>query len=176
MAERLALLRGEDPEGETLVDDERLLRVAALDRLWRDHLARCADLRDGAHLARLGGRQPLDVYTTGATASFGQFHTDFESAAAAIQRTVRAGEAAGFRAGPVAPATTWTYLVNDDPFRHTMGSLLTGPGGPTIAMYAAADARPVVPGLGRCRSLVAKGAKRKTGAPWWRLPLVVRGS
>ena len=35
VAERLALLRGEDPEGETLVDEERWLRVAALDRLWR---------------------------------------------------------------------------------------------------------------------------------------------
>ncbi len=161
VAERVALLRGEDPEGETLVDDERLLRVAALDRLWREHLARCADLRDGAHLARLGGRQPLDVYTTGATASFGQFHTDFESAAAAIRLAVRAGGAARSRAGLAAPATTWTYLVNDDPFRHTMGSMLTGPGGPTIAMYAAATLGPLFLAWG----VVDRWWKRKNERP-----------
>lgn len=131
VAERLALLRGDDAEGEALGEEERRLRVAALDRLWREHLARCAELRDGAHLARLGGRQPLDVYTAGATASFARVQEEFESA---VEQPATA---------LVAPATTWTYLVNDDPFRHTMGSLLTGPGGPTIAIYAAALLSPL---------------------------------
>jgi hypothetical protein len=31
------------------------------------------DLRDGAHLARLGGRDPLSIYTTAATESFARF-------------------------------------------------------------------------------------------------------
>jgi preprotein translocase subunit SecA len=131
VAERLALLRDDDAEGEALGEEARRLRVAALDRLWREHLARCADLRDGAHLARLGGRQPLDVYTAGATASFARVQEEFESAVEQPPTAL------------VAPATTWTYLVNDDPFRHTMGSLLTGPGGPTIAIYAAALLSPL---------------------------------
>ena len=123
VAERHALLNGDGPDGETLDAAERQQRVAALDRSWRNHLARCADLRDGAHLARLGGRQPLDVYTAGAAASFAQFQDEIEAA-----------REKGTEAALAAPATTWTYLVNDDPFRHTMGSLLTGPGGPTIAI------------------------------------------
>jgi hypothetical protein len=76
---------------------------------------------------------------------------------------VHAPGGAGSGAGPAAPATTWTYLVNEDPFRHTMGSLLTGPGGPTIAIYAAAMLGPL---------LLAWGVvdrwwkwKKKTGAP-----------
>ena len=102
-----------------------------------------------AHLARLGGRQPLDVYTAGATASFAQFQDELEAAR-------EAGTCA-----LAAPATTWTYLVNDDPFRHTMGSLLTGPGGPTIAMYAAAVLGPLFLGWG----VVDRGVRsRKYGA------------
>ena len=155
----------------TLVDDERSLRVAALDRLWREHLARCADLRDGAHLARLGGRQPLDVYTTGATASFGQFHDDFESAAAAIRRAVRAG---GPRAPGPAPGGS-SHDVDLSGERRSVpphdGQPAHRPGGPDHRDVCGGDARAPVPGLGRCRSLVGNGAKRKTGAPWWRLPV-----
>ncbi len=164
VAERQALLRGDDADGTTLGARERRLRVAALDGLWRAHLARCADLRDGAHLARLGGRQPLDVYTAGATASFGRLQDEFEAAIAAIAEAGRRGDGDGDAAGPpAAPATTWTYLVNDDPFRHTMGSLLTGPGGPTIAMYAAAMLGPLFLAWGIVDRWW-KGRTKRTGA------------
>ena len=36
------------------------------------------------------------------------------------------------------PASTWTYLINDDPFRNQIGQMLTGPGRATIAIAAAA--------------------------------------
>jgi preprotein translocase subunit SecA len=119
-------------ERRALVGSGDAAGVSLLDRLWRQHLARCADLRDGAHLARLGGRDPLSLYTTAATESFARFNQEYEAAGAGER-----GEAV------LAPATTWTYLVNDDPFRHTMGSLLTGPGGPTVAIYAAALLAPL---------------------------------
>jgi hypothetical protein len=35
------------------------------------------------------------------------------------------------------PSSTWTYLVDADSFRDRIGSLLTGPGGATVAIYAA---------------------------------------
>jgi preprotein translocase subunit SecA len=44
--------------------------VARLDVLWRRHLDVCAQYRETAHLARLGGRDPLDVYTSAARAAF----------------------------------------------------------------------------------------------------------
>ena len=42
------------------------------------------------------------------------------------------------------PSSTWTYLVNDDPFRNQIGMMLTGPGRTTIAIYAAAIMMPLL--------------------------------
>ena len=42
------------------------------------------------------------------------------------------------------PSSTWTYLVNDDPFRNQIGMMLTGPGRTTIATYAAALLGPLL--------------------------------
>jgi preprotein translocase subunit SecA len=128
VAERRVLLDGRGDLGDRV-------RVAAIDQEWRRHLAHCAELREGAHLARLGGREPLQVFTAGVLASFDGFGE-------AVDARVDALDAAG--AFPPAPATTWTYLVNDDPFRHTMGTLLTGAGGPTIAIYAAVFMAPLL--------------------------------
>jgi hypothetical protein len=75
------------------------------------------------------------VFTVGVLASFDGFGE-------AVDARVRAAEASA--AVPSAPATTWTYLVNDDPFRHTMGTLLTAAGGPTIAIYAAVFMAPLL--------------------------------
>ncbi|HEY6507991.1 MAG TPA: hypothetical protein VIY56_08245, partial [Vicinamibacterales bacterium] len=130
VAERSALL-----DGHAAGEVERRVRVGAIDEEWRRHLAHCAELREGAHLARLGGREPLQVYTAGVLASFDGFGE-------AVDARVRSRDASA--AIPASPATTWTYLVNDDPFRHTMGTLLTGAGGPTIAIYAAVFMAPLL--------------------------------
>ena len=140
------------PRAARPVEAARAWRGRAAIDLWRQHLARCADLRDGAHLARLGGREPLSVYTAGAA---GVVRTLCERSS-----SPRTGS---HRPPLVAPATTWTYLVNDDPFRHTMGSLLTGPGGPTIAMYAAAVLGPLFLAWGVVDRWW-RGRKKKTGA------------
>ncbi len=42
------------------------------------------------------------------------------------------------------PASTWTYLVNDDPFRNQIGAMLTGPGRASIAVYAAMFVMPLL--------------------------------
>jgi preprotein translocase subunit SecA len=113
VAERRVLLDGRG-------DLANRVRVAAIDQEWLRHLAHGAELREGAHLARLGGREPLQVFTAGVLASFDGFGE-------AVNARVDALDGRG--AIPPARATTWTYLVNDDPFRQTMGTLLTGAGG-----------------------------------------------
>ena len=40
--------------------------------------------------------------------------------------------------GITGPSSTWTYLVNDDPFRNQILLKLIGPGGTTIAIYSSA--------------------------------------
>ena len=65
-------------------------------------------------------------------------------------RSRRSARCASWRAGSTssatglkAPSSTWTYLVNDDPFKNRLGALLTGPGGATVAIYAAAMLMPL---------------------------------
>lgn len=120
--------------------------MGAIDREWRRHLALCAELREGAHLARLGGRVPLVVYTTAVLAAFAELpgRVDDATREALDAVMVRAGRLEVSAALPPAPTSTWTYLVNDDPFRHTIGTLLTAPGGQTMAIYAAALVGPLL--------------------------------
>jgi preprotein translocase subunit SecA len=122
--------------------------VAMLDALWRQHLDVCAQYRETAHLARLGGRDPLDVYTSAVRSAF----EGFEDALAGEQRPVPG------RAGSL-PSSTWTYLVNDDPFAHTIGAMLSGPGGPTIAIYAAALLGPLLLAWGAVDRWLRPGAR-----------------
>lgn len=127
-------------------DAERRIRLGAIDREWRRHLALCADVREGAHLARLGGGEPLAVYTTAVLAAFAELpdRVDTATREALSVVEVRAGRLELSAAVPPTPTSTWTYLVNDDPFRHTIGTLLTGPGGHTKAIYAAALLGPLL--------------------------------
>jgi preprotein translocase subunit SecA len=129
-----------------VVDAERDVTLACIDRAWADHLALCADVREGIHLVRLGGQDPLTVYTSEAIRAFSGIHDAIDEAVLAALERVRA---AGGRidlasAGVNAPSATWTYLVSDDPFKSRIGALLTGPGGTTIAMYSAAVLTPLL--------------------------------
>jgi preprotein translocase subunit SecA len=126
--------------GEAATDDvERAVTRAHLDRLWREHLAACADLREGIHLVRLGGQDPLQRFTAGVQAGFARMS---EALDAAVLRSLDAVRAAGGRLEVAGvdlegPSATWTYLVNDDPFREQVLLSLTGAGGRTMAVYAA---------------------------------------
>ena len=59
---------------------ERLATIAHIDRAWTDHLALVADVREGVHLVALGGRDPLQHFTTEITMAFGALETRIEQA------------------------------------------------------------------------------------------------
>jgi preprotein translocase subunit SecA len=99
----------------------RLARRAALfeiDRLWADHLAWLADLREGIHLVSLGRKEPIQEFQKAATDAFLELEGRI---GAAIEASLRSFVA---REGPIdlegeglkGPSSTWTYLVNDDQF------------------------------------------------------------
>ncbi len=122
-----------------VVEAERVITLGCIDRAWRDHLALCADVREGIHLARLGGQDPLTRFTSEAIAAFTTIDETIDDAVQAALATVRVDgselDLAG--TGLKAPTSTWTYLVNDDPFKSRIGAMLTGPGGATFATYSA---------------------------------------
>ncbi len=98
---------------------DRIARWVALfhiDRIWADHLAWLADLREGIHLVSLGRKEPLAEFQKAATEAFLELE---EKIGASKAETL---EALLGREGPVdleaeglkGPSSTWTYLVNED--------------------------------------------------------------
>jgi preprotein translocase subunit SecA len=164
MERRQALLRGEvvpdvwtqSPQrraalvsaaGEAAVREaERTITLYQIDRAWRDHLALCADLREGIHLVRLGGQDPLTHFTREAIAAFSKVEESIDDAVlkSIEQVCVENGHLDLAELRITGPSSTWTYLVNDDPFRNQIGSLLTGIGGATIAVYSASILMPLL--------------------------------
>ena len=59
------------------------------------------------------------------------------------------------------PSSTWTYLVNDDPFKNRIGAMLTGPGGATVAIYSAAMMMPLLILWGLVESLLRRATRRR---------------
>ena len=62
------------------VDAERAVTLGCIDRAWRDHLAFCADLREGIHLVRLGGQDPLTRFTSEAIQAFSRMDDAIDEA------------------------------------------------------------------------------------------------
>jgi len=118
---------------------EQAVTLYHIDRAWREHLDFCATLREGIHLTRLGGQDPLQRFTTEAMRTFAGLEGAIDQAVLAAIEDVRiAGNGLDLTAvGLKRPSSTWTYLVNDDPFRNQIGALLTGAGGVTVAIYSA---------------------------------------
>ena len=149
--------------GDTaVVAAERRVTLFCIDRAWRDHLALCADVREGIHLVRLGGRDPLTQFTSQAIAAFSQIDDAIDEAVLAALALVRIdGSALDLTAtGLKGPSATWTYLVNDDPFKSRIGALLTGPGGATVAMYSAAVMMPLLVAWGLVDSFFRRSGRR----------------
>jgi preprotein translocase subunit SecA len=133
--------------GEAAVRDaERIVTLACIDRAWCDHLAFAADLREGVHLVALGGLDPLTRYTTDLNRRCAEIDDIIDTAVLAELDNVR------FEDGRIVlseeilrgPSATWTYLVNDDPFRNQIGMMLTGPGKTTFAIGAAVMSMPLL--------------------------------
>jgi len=146
-----------------VIDAERVVTLACIDRAWRDHLGLCADLREGIHLVRLGGQDPLTQFTSGAIRAFSEIDEAIDGAVLAALATVRvAGSELDLTGtGLKAPSATWTYLVNDDPFKSRIGALLTGPGGATVAIYSAAMMMPLLILWGLVESLLRRATRRR---------------
>ena len=179
---RRAILTGEDLPGiwarageehaslvaaageQAVIDAERTVTLACIDRAWRDHLALCADLREGIHLVRLGGQDPLTVFTTEAIGAFSRIDDAIEEAVlTAVARVRIVGSRVDLTmTGIRSPSATWTYLVNDDPFKSRIGAMLTGPGGITIAIYSAAILMPLMILWGLIEKLLWRGQRRRS--------------
>jgi preprotein translocase subunit SecA len=104
---------------------EQRLAIHFLDRAWSDHLALIEDIREGIHLQRLGGKEPLTEFSRQIIEAFADMMDRVDEQTVATFRELRAdrGDIDLARVGVGGSSSTWTYLVNDDPFS-TLGTSL----------------------------------------------------
>lgn len=126
------MLRERFPDKSEELEDEELNRIGRsialfhLDRLWAEHLAELAEVREGVHLRALGRVDPLDEFHRSAVPAFNQLIPEIEERTAATFEEVDLEE--GFepeRAELIRPSATWTYLVNDNPFGSELDRLIS---------------------------------------------------
>ena len=103
---------------DALVKAARQIVLYHLDRCWTDHLAALAEVREGIHLRALGRRDPLTEFHRESIRLFDQFFDQVGTDSAETFDTVTITddgvdlEAIGLKR----PTTTWTYVVQDNPF------------------------------------------------------------
>lgn len=113
--------------GEAGMQDlEKRLALQAIDEYWSEHLATVAEIREGIHLAEVGGLSPLEEFQKGAAGSF--MHALDAIDARMVERFLSLEiTPAGVdmeRMGLRGPSSTWTYLVSDDAFSDRMAATL----------------------------------------------------
>lgn len=96
----------------------RAVLLFELDALWSDHLALLSEQRAAIHLRALGRQNPLDEFRRETIRAFEGFLDDAHAAALETVESLEVAdgrvdlEAAGIRRG----STTWTYVVDENPF------------------------------------------------------------
>jgi len=100
-----------------LAESERRISLFHLDRTWSEYLAEVAHFREGLHLMSLG-RDPLTFFHEAAIEAFSDSLLRLELN---IEETLRrihiSADGIDLGAeGLKAPSSTWTYLINDDPW------------------------------------------------------------
>jgi preprotein translocase subunit SecA len=97
---------------------EQRVTVHVLDKEWSEHLALIEDIREGIHLQRYGGREPVTEFHRQIVTGFSAMMDRIKDETVALfeQLDVRDGRIDLAAAGVAGSSSTWTYLINDNPF------------------------------------------------------------
>ena len=134
-------------EKDKLNDICRYIFIFYTDKFWSQFLAEISDVREGIHLNRIGGKSPFLEFQKICIEIFDNLWQDMEQMIldkfAALK--IMNGDIDLEESGIKAPTSTWTYLINDNPFENLLGMQLMGNiglsaaaafmFGPTLVMY-----------------------------------------
>ncbi len=97
---------------------EQRVTVHVLDQAWADNLAYIEDIREGIHLQRYAGREPITEFHRQIVGAFGSLMDGVKDDAVALfeRLEIRDGRIDLEAAGIAGSSSTWTYLINDNPF------------------------------------------------------------
>ncbi len=114
------------------------LYLLHLDRFWADHLLLVEELKEGIHLQRFGGEDPLVCFIRQTSDAFALGLAEVTRRTALRFRGATDLDALDLkRQGLTGPSATWTYLINDNPLPAFRLSML---GAANIGLQAAAAA------------------------------------
>ncbi len=102
------------------------LTLHCIDQCWADYLDQIAYLREGIHLVIIGGQNPLETYLSNVVQLFEELKEQIESSITNAFRNIKISEE-GIDIGIndiKGPSSTWTYLINDNPFADDLGLML----------------------------------------------------
>jgi preprotein translocase subunit SecA len=88
------------------------------DFLWSHYMNDIAALREGIHWQRMAGKNPLQEFYKSSDAMFRQLIADLEDKLSA------SGSIDVSQLKIKRPSSTWTYLVNDNPFKNPLAMML----------------------------------------------------
>jgi preprotein translocase subunit SecA len=110
-----------------LRDIERRLMLESIDHCWSQHLELVTDIREGIHLAEVGGLDPLIEFQKQAFLSFEGTLKEIDDRVVASLNSLKITtdgvdlERMGLRG----PSSTWTYLVSDDAMSDRLAATLS---------------------------------------------------
>lgn len=87
---------------------------------WALHLDFTSRLREGVYWERIGGNDPLRVFFTKADDHFQQIIATIENNINHMFEYAETGDMLNVKR----PSSTWTYVVNDNPFKNQLGLFL----------------------------------------------------
>ena len=139
-----------DRFGKTLLTEtEQAITLHHIDQIWAEHLSMVATVREGIHLAGIGGLDPLHEFHKQVADAFRHLHPVLE---ARVVETFLALEVTteGINledADIKGPSATWTYLVNDQVLTD-LQQMLFGQGSSAFAAGAALMTWPLLAAWG----------------------------
>jgi preprotein translocase subunit SecA len=103
---------------DKMAELEQRATLFHIDRLWSDHLAWIQDTRDSIHLVNLGGQEPIEEFRKWATTEFLNMRNSINEAVISELTTfIQKGDPIDPDLDRLrGPSSTWTYLVNENPF------------------------------------------------------------
>jgi len=105
---------------------EKSVRLALIDRAWRDHLAFVTELRDSIHLRTVARLDPLSEFQKEVIETFATVLPRLDQEIEETLSRIGPGGLDLDELGLRAPSSTWTYIVSDDPFRDQLFAKLGG--------------------------------------------------
>jgi len=125
--EQRAALRKVMKEEKILLILQRIF-LSRLDAFWAGHLEFIDDVKEGIHLQRYGGKDPILVFIHKVSDAFSLRMEKAETETAELFNKIEPSKEASedVLSRHKGPASTWTYLINDNPFPNFSLAVIAG--------------------------------------------------